>query len=88
MESVITIGKNYTNVTAKDHHREAKVRERLTMYRSIGLSNEAIIHRTKTYHTRYEYAKSSYAYAGEGYIDECGVMAEVYRVLAEERGLV
>lgn len=88
MGAVITIGRDYNNVVTQNRHSEAKFRERLAMYRTIGLSDEAIVHRAKTYRARYAYATSGSSYAGEGYIDECGIMAEVYRVLAEERGLL
>lgn len=88
MGAVIKIGSDYNDVVTKNRHREAKIRERLSMYRTIGLSDGAILHRAKTYRARYEYATSGSSYASEGYIDECEIMAEVYKVLAEERGLV
>lgn len=89
MKSKIKIEKDYSEVTPiHDRRFEEKISERLAMYRNIGLSDEAVLSRMRIYKGRWHTAHLKCTFATRGYVDECGVMMEVYRILAEERGLI
>lgn len=66
---------------------EEKIRERIKFYRTAGYSDETLTERYKNYSRRFQSSVRYYAHGSADYCEECLVMMEVFRRLAEERGI-
>ena len=66
---------------------EEKIRERMKIYRAACYSDETLIKRYKNYLRRYHSSGRYYDCGSADYCEECLVMMEVFRRLAEERKL-
>lgn len=91
----ITISSDSCEVECRLSDKDAiKVRERLRLYRGVGYSNETILERYENYRRRYLNSAKYYGcgnlnhdYNSVEYTIECLVMSEVFKRLAEERGI-
>lgn len=89
----ITISESSAEVESRLSRRdETRIRELVRYYRDAGFSDEVISSRYKSYMRRYlkseRYRNSEFACDGAvNYAAECLIMSEVFRRLAEERGM-
>lgn len=84
----ITITSDSSSVESRFKPKvEEKIRERIKFHRTVGYSDETLDERYKNYSRRYQSAVRYYAHGSADYCEECLVMMEVFRRLAEERGI-
>ena len=77
------------SVTSTEDTRHAEmVRERLKTLRGIGLSDDAVLSRLRTYRRRYNFGRNYGSYVSDIYMREVLLMIDAYTALAEERGIL
>lgn len=83
------IVRRYDNEISSIHlpQCEQRIREQLKLCRSAGMSDEAVLTRMNNYNRRFNRA-NKHPHPNEAeYRETCYIMREVYRRIAEERGL-